>query len=106
MPEKIRRVRRRRRGRSLPGIEALPSFRLHLPPVRVVLYVAAAAAIVLLIILFGTYGSKLYLGWHESRLLKPAGAMLETNDFVTQNRLARQVLARDRSEERRGGKEG
>src|SRR5437764_3148423 len=95
MPEKIRRVRRRRRGRSLPGIEALPSFRLHLPPVRVVLYVAAAAAIVLLIILFGTYGSKLYLGWHESRLLKRAGAMLEKNDFVTANRLARQVLARD-----------
>ena len=96
MPEKIRRVRRRRRGRSLPGIEALPSFRLHLPPVRVVLYVAAAAAIVLLIILFGTYGSKLYLGWHESRLLKRAGAMLEKNDFVTANRLARQVLARHR----------
>src|SRR5881392_2868462 len=95
MPEKIRRVRRRRRGRSLPGIEALPSFRLHLPPVRVVLYVAAAAAIVLLIMLFGTYGSKLYLGWHESRLLKRAGAMLEKNDFVTANRLARQVLARD-----------
>src|SRR5881394_514841 len=96
MPEKIRRVRRRRRGRSLSGIEALPSFRLHLPPVRVVLYAATAAAIVLLIILFGTYGSKLYLGWHESRLLKRAGAMLEKNDFVTANRLARQVLARHR----------
>ena len=96
MPEKIRRVRRRRRSRSLPGIEALPSFRLHLPPVRVALYVAAAAAIVLLIIVFGTYGSKLYLGWHESRLLKRAGAMLEKNDFVTANRLARQVLARHR----------
>src|SRR5947207_5441131 len=94
MPEKIRRVRRRRRGRSLSGIEALPSFRLHLPPVRVVLYAAAAVAIVLLIILFGTYGSKLYLGWHESRLLKRAGAMLEKNDFVKANRLARQVLAR------------
>src|SRR5437660_2785856 len=96
MPEKIRRVRRRRRGRSLPGIEALPSFRLHLPPVRVVLYVAAAAAIVLLIILFGTYGSKLYLGWHESRLLKRAGALLEKKDFVTANRLARQVIDRHR----------
>src|SRR2546425_2218552 len=96
MPEKIRRVRRRRRSRSLPGIEALPSFRLHLPPVRVALYVAAAAAIALLIIVFGTYGSKLYLGWHESRLLKRAGAMLEENDFVTANRLAREVLARHR----------
>src|SRR5438132_3392783 len=96
MPEKIRRVRRRKRGRSLPGIEALPSFRLHLLTVRVVLYVAAAAAIVLLFILFGTYGSKLYLGWNESRLLKRAGAMLEKNDFVTANRLARHILARQR----------
>src|SRR6266404_4435019 len=96
MPEKIRRVRRRRRSRSLPGIEALPSFRLHLPTVRVARYVAAAAGIVLLIIVFGTYGSKFYLGWHESRLLKRAGAMLEKNDFVTANRLARQVLARHR----------
>src|SRR5207237_10444225 len=94
MPEKIRRVRRRRRGRSLSGIEPLPSFRLHLPPVRVVLYAASAGAVVLVIILFGTYGSMLYLGWHESRLLKRAGAMLEKNDFVTANRLARQVLAR------------
>src|ERR1700720_909134 len=96
MPEKIRRVRRKRRSRSLPGIEALPSFRLHLPPVRVALYIAAAAAVVLLIIVFGTYGSKLYTGWHESRLLKRASAMLEKKDFVTANRLARQVLERHR----------
>src|SRR5438067_13623012 len=90
MPEKIRRVRRERRSHSLPGIETLPSFRLHLPPVRVALYVIAAAAVLLLIIIFGTYGSKLYSGWHESRLLKRASAMLEKKDFVAANRLARQ----------------
>lgn len=92
MPEKIRRVRRKRRSRSLPGVESFPSFRLHLPPVRVALYVAAAAAFVLLIVVFGTYGSKLYTGWHESRLLKRATTMLEKKDFVAANRLARQVL--------------
>src|SRR5438874_855805 len=96
MPEKIRRVRRRKRGRSLPGIESVPCFRLHLPPVRVVLYVAAAAAIVLLIILFGTYGSKLCSGWHEERLLKRATATLQKNDFAAANRLAREVLERER----------
>ena len=96
MPEKIRLVRRKRRSRPLPGVESFPSFRFHLPPVRVALYVAAAAAVVLLIIVFGTYGSKLYTGWHESRLLKRATAMLEKNDFVTANRLARQVLERHR----------
>ncbi len=94
MPEKIRRVRRKRRSRSLPGVESFPSFRLHLPPVRVALYLAAAAVAVLLIAVFGTYGSKLYTGWHESRLLKHATAMLEKKDFVAANRLARQVLER------------
>ena len=92
MPEKIRRVRRKRRSRSLPGVESFPSFRLDLPPVRVALYVAAAAVAVLLLVLFGTYGSKLYTGWHESRLLKRATTMLEKKDFVAANRLARQVL--------------
>src|SRR6266536_5013210 len=96
MPEKIRRVRRKRRSRSLPGVESFPSFRLHLPPVRVALYVAAAAVAVLLIALFGTYSSKLYTGWRESRLLKRATAMLEKKDFVGANRLARQVLERHR----------
>ena len=94
MREKIRRVRRKRRSRSLPGVESFPSFRLHLPPVRVALYLAAAAVAVLLIAVFGTYGSKLYTGWHESRLLKHATAMLEKKDFVAANRLARQVLER------------
>ena len=96
MPEKIRRVRRKRRSRSLPGVESFPSFRLQLPPARIALYVAAAAVLLLLIIFFGTYGSKLYSGWHESRLLKRASAMLEKNDFATADRLARQVLEHDR----------
>src|SRR3989440_7787607 len=96
MPEKIRRIRRKRRSRSLPGVESLPSFRLHLPPVRVAVYVGAAAVVLLLIIVFGTYGSKLYSGWHESRLLKRANAMLEKKDFPTANRLARQVLEHHR----------
>src|SRR6267154_5289292 len=96
MPEKIRRVRRKRRSRSLPGVETFSSLRLHLPPVRAALYVAAATAVLLLIIFFGTYGSKLYGGWRESRLLKRANAMLDKKDFATANRLARQVLEHHR----------
>jgi len=96
MPEKIRRVRRKRRSRSLPGVESFSNFRLHLPPVRVALYVAAAAVAVLLIVVFGTYGSKAYTAWRESRLLKRATSTLEKKDFVTSNRLARQVLERER----------
>jgi thioredoxin-like negative regulator of GroEL len=96
MPEKIRRVRRKRRSRSLPGVESFSNFRLHLPPVRVALYVGAAAAALLFIIVFGTYGSKLYSGWHETRLLKRANAMLDKKDYVEANRLARQVVERHR----------
>ncbi|HYR23260.1 MAG TPA: tetratricopeptide repeat protein [Chthoniobacterales bacterium] len=63
---------------------------------RVALYVAAAAVAVLLIVVFGTYGSKAYTAWRESRLLKRATSTLEKKDFVTANRLARQVLERER----------
>jgi len=52
--------------------------------------------LLLLIIFFGTYGSKLYSGWHESRLLKRASAMLEKDDFATADHLARQVLQHHR----------
>jgi thioredoxin-like negative regulator of GroEL len=96
MPEKIRRVRRKRRSQSLPDVESFSSLRLHLPPIRVAVYLAGAALALLLIVVFGTYGSKLYSGWHESRLLKRATAMLEKKDFVAANRLARQVLERHR----------
>ncbi|HME88629.1 MAG TPA: hypothetical protein VKE30_05395 [Chthoniobacterales bacterium] len=51
---------------------------------------------VLLIVVFGSYGSKLYTGWRESRLLKRASVMLEKKEFVGAGRLARQVLERRR----------
>jgi len=96
MPEKIRRVRRKRRRQSLPGMETLSDFRPHLPPSRLAAYLAAGVLALLVIVAFGTYGSKLYSSWHESRLLKQAGAMLEKKDFVSANRLARRVLEHDR----------
>jgi len=76
MPERIRRVRRKRRRQSLPDTETLSDFRPHLPPARIAAYLAAAALAVLVIIAIGTYGSKLYSNWHESRLLKRAAEML------------------------------
>src|SRR6267378_3355065 len=94
MPEKIRRVRRKRRSRSLPGVESLSDFRPQLSPGRIALYLAAAALALLLIVVIGTYGSKLYSGWSESRLLNRASAALEKNDFVAADRLARRVLER------------
>ncbi|HWY41746.1 MAG TPA: tetratricopeptide repeat protein [Chthoniobacterales bacterium] len=92
MPERIKRVRRRRRSHSLPGVESYPSLRFHFPPLRVAIYVALGVIALVLIIVFGAYGSKLYTGWRESRLLKHASERLEKKDFVDANRLARQVL--------------
>ena len=80
----------------MPGVESFSNFRPHLPPVRLALYLAAAALALLLIVVVGTYGSKLYSGWHESRLLKRATATLQKNDFAAANRLAREVLQRQR----------
>jgi Tfp pilus assembly protein PilF len=92
MPEKIRRVRRRRRRQDLLGVETFSDLRPHLPPGRIAAYFTAAILVVLLIVAVGTYGSKLYSSWHESRLLKRAGAMLEQKDFALANRYARRVL--------------
>lgn len=85
-------MRRRRRSHSMPGDESYPSLRFHFPPLRVAAYVAGAAVALLLIIALGTYGSKLYSGWRESRLLKRASAKLEEADYVGANQLAREVL--------------
>ena len=92
MPERIKRVRRRRRSHSLPGDESYPSLRFHFPPLRVAFYVAGAAFALLLIIAIGIYGSKLYSSWRESRLLKRASAKLEQKDYIAADQLAREVL--------------
>lgn len=80
----------------MPGIESLSDFRPHLPPKRLALYAGVAALALLLIIVFGTYGSKLYSGWRETRLLKRASTMLEKKDFLGADRIARQVLEHHR----------
>ncbi|HZR77589.1 MAG TPA: tetratricopeptide repeat protein [Chthoniobacterales bacterium] len=67
-----------------------------MPPARITAYLAAAAVVLLLVVLIGTYGSKLYSNWHESRLLKRASEMLEKKDFVSADRFARRVLEHDR----------
>src|SRR5436305_11063849 len=92
MPDKIKRVRRKRRRDSLPGVETLSDFRIHLSPARLGIYVAAAIVALLLIVFFGTYGSKIYSGWRESRLLKRATAMLQERNYSAANRYAREIL--------------
>ncbi|HEX4639465.1 MAG TPA: hypothetical protein VH170_08260 [Chthoniobacterales bacterium] len=96
MPEKIKRVRRKRRSRSLPGVETLSDFRPHLVPARLAIYFGGAVLAVLLIVFLGTYGSKLYTNWNESRLLRRATAALQEKNFLSASRVARQVLEHHR----------
>src|SRR5256886_16339168 len=50
----------------------------------------------MLIVFFGTYGSRIYSGWRESRLLKRAATMLEQKNYSAANRSAREVLEHHR----------
>ena len=95
MPERIRRVRRRRRTHSLPNDESYSSVRLHFPPLRVAIYVGIAVVALALIIVFATYGSKLYSEWRESRLIKQASSRLQSKDYAGASRLAREALVFD-----------
>ena len=60
------------------------------------MFVAGAILALLLIVFVGTYGSKAYSRWSESRLLKRASVALEQRDFTAANRLAKRVLEHDR----------
>jgi Tfp pilus assembly protein PilF len=92
MTEKIVRVRRKRRIRSFPGVESFATLRFHFSAVRLAVLIAVTAIAFALTIIFFSYGSKLYTGWREARLLRRATAMLEKNDFKAANQAARQVL--------------
>ena len=93
MAEKITRiVRRRRRIQSFPGVDAFPFFRHRLSPARITVFIAVIGLAIVLSVIFWSYGSKVYDGWRETRLLKRAGAMLEKKDFAAANQAARQVL--------------
>ena len=92
MAEKIIRVRRKRRIRSFPGIEGFPGFRYHFSPKRIAVVIVSAALVIVLGIILFTYGSRLYNGWLEGRLLSRAEEMLATKNFNGARKSAREVL--------------
>jgi lipopolysaccharide biosynthesis regulator YciM len=83
-----RRVRRRRRAKSIRGAGGL------LTPAQIAICAGA------LLLGFGvglfllTYGPRTYSSWRETRLLKRASSMLEQQDFDGATRAARDVLQR------------
>ena len=90
MAEKIRRVRRRGEVRLFSNLESF--LRQQLWPARLALVIGAAALAVALGIIFLNYGSKLYRGWNETRLLRRAAAMLQEEKFTQAAQNAREVL--------------
>ena len=93
MTGKVVRVRRKRRVRSFPGLDAFPAFRHHLTPARLSFFGAAIAVAVVLGVIFFTYGSKAYRGWRETRLLEHADTMLQQKDYRAAAEAAREVLS-------------
>ena len=88
MSQHVRRVRRKRRTKSLRGGSTV------LTPTRIAICAGA------LLLGFGvglfllTYGPRAYIGWRETRLLKRASSMLEQQNFDGAMREARDVLER------------
>ncbi len=82
MAEKSKRVKRKRRVRSLPGIESFRIFRHRVSPERLAVVIAATALAVALAIICFSYGSKFYNGWRETQLLKRASVLLQQHDYA------------------------
>src|SRR4051812_18167714 len=92
MPEKIKRVRRRRRISAFPAVESIRIFRHGISPERLAIYIAAVALAVVVAILFFGYGSKLFSGWRERRLLQQGNALLQKQDYPGASMAAQKVL--------------
>jgi Tfp pilus assembly protein PilF len=90
MAEIIRRVRRRRRVLLFSNLGSF--FCRQLWPIRLVFLIGASALALTLGIVSVNYGSKLYRGWHETRLLHRAASMLQQENFTEAVQSARAIL--------------
>src|ERR1043165_466 len=92
MPERIKRVRRRRRISAFPGVESIRLFRHGISPERLAIILAAIALVVVVGIMVFSYGSKVYGGWRERRLLQHANSLLQKQDYTEARAAAEKVL--------------
>lgn len=92
MAEKVKRVRRKRRIRSFPGLGSFPFLRHKLSPTRLAIVVSSIVVGFALGLVFVGYGSKLYKNWHETRLLRSASSLLQQQDYPGAIRSAEKAL--------------
>jgi Tfp pilus assembly protein PilF len=62
-------------------------------PARLALVAAGIVIAILLCALFFQYGLKLYANWHQTRLLRQAGSMLQQGRFTEATQTARELVA-------------
>src|SRR5437868_5943940 len=92
MPERIKRIRRRRRISAFPAVESIRIFRRGISPERLAIFFAAIALAIVLGIMVFSYGSKIYSGWRERRLLQHANTLLQKQDYTEARTAAEKVL--------------
>src|SRR5438270_13235960 len=92
MPERKKRVRRRKRISGFPILGSFRIFRHHMSPERLAMLVASVAVLLVVAFLFFTYGAKIYSGWRERRLLQRSATLLDRQDFDGAVRDAQKAL--------------
>ena len=92
MADHVKRVRRKRRLRSLPGAETFRIFRHRVSPERLAVLIALTVVGIVIGFVCFSYGSKFYNGWRETRLLKSAAALLQQHDYEGATRDAQSAL--------------
>jgi predicted Zn-dependent protease len=93
MPEKVKRVRRRRKIKSFANLGDLGE-KFQPPQLAILVGIIVLGSALCLIAL--NYGAKAYHNWRESRLINRASRMLAHDDFNGATRTAQQVLELDR----------
>src|ERR1700758_1785100 len=94
MPERIVRVRRRRKRASFPALESLDILRRDLSPKRAAILIVAVVVAVAAGTICYHYVSGFYRGWREKNLLRQASSLLKEERLSEAAQRARDVLQR------------
>jgi predicted Zn-dependent protease len=90
MAEKIRRTKQRRSPQLFPYLKSF--LQRQRWPARLAFLIAASALAIFLAIIFLAYGSSVYSGWHERRLLHRAASMLQQERFKEAAQIAQEIV--------------
>src|SRR6266567_606886 len=90
MAEKIRSTKQRRSPQLFSRLKSF--LQRQRWPARLAFLIAASVLAIFLAIIFFSYGSSVYSGWHERRLLHRAASMLQQERFKEAAQNAQEVV--------------